>query len=365
MNKSPGSQIIGRFLFRPLMQTRIVQVIDLQTDLQEATSALKCDKPVVMPTETVYGLAASALSPVAAASIFKVKNRPVDNPLIVHISSYEMLKDVVELNEQDQPNIPDMLMPVLERFWPGPLTVLLPKGPKVSDLVTGGLETVAVRMPRHPIAKALIEQSGLPLAAPSANLSGRPSPTTAEHSLADLEGRVELILDGGKSSFGLESTVLNALVDPPLILRPGSITISMLKAFLPNIQIYKTGNGLEDRPPTPGLKYRHYSPEKPVILFYNHEKVDKHIDDWLSECKKIVRLVNDLNSLKQTPDTRYSSIVLSNSGDPTEIAHNLFDGLRAADAQNPDYIVCESVCEDDEGLAIMNRLAKAASQSVY
>lgn len=342
------------------VETKVVKVSNLHVDLQEAVKLLQSDKPVVMPTETVYGLAANALSSTAAKSIFAVKNRPTDNPLIVHISCINMLKQVVALDEQGEPKIPEVLIPVLDRFWPGPLTVLLPKGERVPLEVTGGLDTVAVRFPRHPIAKALIEQSGLPLAAPSANLSGRPSPTCAEHVLNDLSGRVEVILDGGKSSFGLESTVLNALVNPPVILRPGSITKSMLKEFLPNVEIYKQGSGLEDRPPTPGLKYRHYAPDSPVILFYNHDKVAEYVYKWLEEGKRVVRLTNE-----HVQDDRLSIIELSASNDAAEIAHNLFDGLRAADSQKPDYIVCESVPEDDEGLAIMNRLAKAAASTVY
>jgi L-threonylcarbamoyladenylate synthase len=228
--------------------------------------------------------------------------------------------------------------------------------------VTGGLETVAVRSPRHPIAKALIQQSGLPLAAPSANLSGRPSPTTADHVLEDLEGRVEIILDGGKSSFGLESTVLDALSEPPMILRPGSITLAMLREFLPTVQMYKQGGGLEERPPTPGLKYRHYSPNAAVALFYNHGKLEGYVESWLAEGKRIVRLTNQISS---SCDDRYVTIQMSATNDSSEIAHNLFEGLRSADSLHPDYIVCESVPEDDEGLAIMNRLAKAASISIY
>jgi L-threonylcarbamoyladenylate synthase len=344
-----------------MIKTRVVNVQNIQNDLLEAVEILQRDEPVVMPTETVYGLAANALSSTAALSIFRVKNRPTDNPLIVHISSLDMLKDLVPITENGEPDVPKHLRVVIDRFWPGPLTILLRKGQKVPYEVTGGLETVAVRFPRHPVAKALIEQFGKPLAAPSANLSGRPSPTTAEHVLEDLDGRVEVVLNGGRSSYGLESTVLNALVDPPVILRPGSITLAMLKDYLPGVRHYQQGSGLEERPPTPGLKYRHYAPEHPVYLFYNHNATEIQINSWLKEGKRIVRLVNK----KFDDDNRYPIITLSEAGSPTEIAHNLFDALRSADATHPDYIVCDSVPEDDEGLAIMNRLAKAASFTIY
>ena len=352
MNKLPG------FIFEKM--TRIVKVENLSVDLYEAVSVLKQGRPVAMPTETVYGLAANALDGQAAESIFRVKNRPSDNPLIVHISSMEMLKRVVAVDPSTgEPLIPEKLRSVLDRFWPGPLTVLLPKGPNVPDQVTAGLRTVAVRFPRHPVAKALIEQADMPLAAPSANLSGRPSPTTAQHVFDDLNGRVDLILDGGKCSFGLESTVLNALVSPPVILRPGSITLTMLREYLPDCQIYKPDAKDIERPATPGLKYRHYSPTCPVILFHNHGKVDEYLNTELAG-KKIVRLLNG-----PVEPLAYPHIVLSERNDPEEIARNLFDGLRQADTMGRDYIICEAVSEDDEGLAIMNRLSKAASHSVY
>lgn len=372
----------------------------LSSVLAPAVTSLQQGQPVAIPTETVYGLAANALDPQACQRIYAAKNRPADNPLIVHISSLAMLRALVRPDPSPSPlredildelAVPAVLKPVLRRFWPGPLTVLLPKREDVPDVVTAGLETVAVRFPAHPIAQKIIEQCGFPLAAPSANLSGRPSPTSAQHVLDDLSMRVPVVVDAGPSSFGLESTVLDVTRDPPLILRPGSITARMLQPLLPTIQVFRRDGmnhpsvtpeeikQMEERPATPGMKYRHYSPTSPLILFHADPmdvdgaavelEIRRFVRAELDAGKRLARLPLRPSpppllgpfSLSPSDPLHYAEFPLSQTGDAEEIARNLFAGLRAADAMQPDLIVAQSVEEEDEGLAIMNRLEKAAS----
>lgn len=360
------------------------------TVLEPAVDQLKQGQPVAIPTETVYGLAANALDPHACQRIYDTKNRPADNPLIVHISSLDMLRTLVRPDSSprthqddilDELAIPLSLKPVLRRFWPGPLTVLLPKKESVPNVVTAGLDTVAVRFPAHPIARKIIELCGFPLAAPSANLSGRPSPTSAQHVLEDLNMRVSVIVDAGPSSFGLESTVLDANRNPPLILRPGSITARMLQPYLPTIKVFKKSDvdllvtpeemkQMEERPATPGMKYRHYSPTSPLILFHGDPtdvdgaavelEIQRFVRAELDAGKRIARL-SLCPTLLPPQSECYWEFPLSATGVPEEIAKNLFAGLRAADLMQPDLIVTQSLVAEDEGLAIMNRLEKAAS----
>ena len=333
--------------------------------LKEAVQSLKEDKPVGMPTETVYGLAANCLKAEAASRIYAVKNRPMDNPLIVHISKLEMLKMVVH------PEFLESILPrvdaVMKKFWPGPLTLLLPAHPNLPSCVTAGLSTVGVRFPAHPVAQALIEEAGFPLAAPSANLSGRPSPTTAQHVYDDLKGRIECIVDGGSSEVGLESTVVDLLREPPVILRPGGITQTMLREIVPEIAVYRpkkmqksAENGCEideDRPSTPGMKYKHYAPNAPVWLFslknptgnvrQDSARLAPLISEYLqvkAQGKKIVKMENCSFGLKSNFE---SVILLSETGSLNEIARNLFGALRAADELGPEIIVAEAVCEED------------------
>lgn len=345
------------------MESKLTRILtSCETELSLAVQDLKSENPVAIPTETVYGLAANALSPLACSRIFQVKNRPTDNPLICHISSMEMLDVLVAKDAQGKLLIPEQFKPVLEKFWPGPLTVLLPKCDAVPDIVSAGLETVGIRFPSHPVARRIIELCNFPLAAPSANLSGRPSPTTAQHVMHDLDGRISFIVDGGSSDFGLESTVLDATSSPPIILRPGAITASMLRPYIPDVQVYGQTSrnlALEDRPPTPGMKYKHYAPSASVISFKPGSELEERIQKFLKEHmrKKFVRLC-----LQERP--RYDNVenyCLSRGADLLEVARNLFSGLRDADLRMPDFILAEEVVEDDEGLAIMNRLCKASS----
>jgi tRNA threonylcarbamoyl adenosine modification protein (Sua5/YciO/YrdC/YwlC family) len=233
--------------------------------LRRAAELLQQEEVVAIPTETVYGLAANALSASAVRKIFAAKQRPSDNPLIIHISSLDMLRALYP----DGSPIPPIYTPILARHWPGPLTILLPRSPLVPEAVTCGQPTMAVRLPSHPVARTLIALCGFPLAAPSANSSGRPSPTLAHHVLEDLKGRLPLIIDGGACSSGLESTVLDALRQPPAILRPGGVTYEQLQQQegLAGLQVYRrdfVDSQLEAAPSTPGMKYRHYSPDAKV-----------------------------------------------------------------------------------------------------
>ncbi|KXZ42995.1 hypothetical protein GPECTOR_108g190 [Gonium pectorale] len=235
--------------------------------IARAAALLAAGEVVAIPTETVYGLAANALSASAVSKIYAAKNRPADNPLIVHVSSLAMLASLYPPGW----SLPAIYTAAVAELWPGPLTILLPRSPLVPDAVTCGMPTMAVRMPAHPLALALIAACGFPLAAPSANSSGRPSPTLARHVLSDLDGRIPLVLDGGPCTCGLESTVLDGLRSPPAILRPGGVTAERLASYpgLSGLQVYRrdfVDAALEAAPTTPGMKYRHYSPSAPVLL---------------------------------------------------------------------------------------------------
>lgn len=360
----------------------------LNTLFDGPVRALEADEAIGMPTETVYGLAANCLRPCAASKIFKIKNRPMDNPLICHISSVEMLKPLVD--PEFLSNIPERVQEVMKEFWPGPLTLLLPAHPELPECVTAGLKTVGVRFPAHKVAQELIARAGFPLAAPSANLSGRPSPTTAAHVFNDLHDRINWIVDGGNAGVGLESTVVDLLSNPPMILRPGGITQAMLKRIVPDIIVYRQkkqqqsgdcdeNGGVvidESKPPTPGMKYKHYAPTAPVWLFALKSPTGSVVDDSKNisplietylrvhaQGKRIMRLcVTEGVDFEASESVQ--NIYLSRTGDMVEIAHNLFGGLREADESCPDVIVAEAVNEEDEGLAIMNRLIKSAGEEI-
>ena len=231
---------------------------ELHRAVQAAGELLRAGKLVAIPTETVYGLAANALDPEAVNNIFKAKGRPNDNPLIVHIADLSALPDVVS-------EVPEKARVLMERFWPGPLTIVLPRNPQIPDETTAGLDTVAVRMPSHPVAQAIIRASGLPIAAPSANLSGLPSPTTAEHCIRDLTGKVSAIVDGGPCNFGVESTVITLAGERPRLLRPGAVTLEQLEAAIGSVEVDHavTGQLQEGQvAASPGMKYKHYSHDK-------------------------------------------------------------------------------------------------------
>lgn len=370
------------------MLKKATRILLSQDDVWEPIcKEILSNRTVAIPTETVYGLAGNAFSEEACKEIFRVKGRPSDNPLIVHISEMSMLEKIVDL-----PLVPLKLWPVMEKFWPGPLTILFPKLPHskggVCDQVTAGLPTVAVRFPSHPLAQKLISLTGVPLAAPSANISGGPSPTTAMHVFNDLNGRIPYILDGDKCCLGIESTVIDCLQDPPLILRPGSITKSDLLPFLPDIQTFdslkKSDSSkaiqISEKPSTPGMKYRHYSPMTPLILLrpsrtngiispFFEENIIKYITKQFEDSYTTFVIRITCHPTKQfiLPEGKiYREIEVSSTSSSTEIAKNLFDSLRLADSCKPSLIIIEDLEDDDDkNLGIINRIEKASSSVVY
>ncbi|MEW9123830.1 MAG: L-threonylcarbamoyladenylate synthase [Thermotaleaceae bacterium] len=347
------------------MKTKIISIDPMHIDeekLEEAAQILRAGGTVAFPTETVYGLGANALDADAVQKIFQAKGRPSDNPLIVHIAHFEDLLPLVR-------EIPPQTRGLADRFWPGPLTLIFKKGPKIPDVITGGLDTVAIRMPSHPIARKLIERAGVPIAAPSANLSGRPSPTRGEHVLEDLKGRVDGIITGGSCRVGLESTVLDISEEVPTILRPGGVTLEVLREFLNNVQLdpgLEEKAGKEIRPKSPGMKYTHYAPKAEMLIVEGEiEGVVKAISQ-LQEEKEREGLKVGIMATEETKD-KYSSPYLLSVGSRSAsdtIAANLFDTLRHFDEMGVDMILAEGISQKELGHAVMNRMMKAASYRI-
>ncbi len=327
--------------------------------IQEAGSVLKKGGLVAFPTETVYGLGANALDEEAARKTYAAKGRPSDNPLIVHVADVQALEKIAE-------NIPPEVEELAEHFWPGPLTLILEKKPVVPYGTTGGLDTVAIRMPSNLVARELILAAGGYVSAPSANTSGRPSPTTAEHVRQDLEGKIPMILDGGRVEIGLESTILDMTVRPPMILRPGAITLDMLEEVLGEVSVDQTILGSESSipPKAPGMKYRHYAPKaKLVIVEGNIREETLAIRQLAYEAVREGRRVGIIAS-GETVDF-YTNGVIKNIGfreNEKAIAKNLYSVLREFDEEEVDEIYSESFNRQGIGRAIMNRLEKAAGQ---
>ena len=302
---------------------------------------------VAFPTETVYGLGADALSDSAVARIFEAKERPRGNPLIVHLAGVAALESVAA-------RVPSRARDASARFWPGPLTLVLPRAGPVPLITTGGLETVAVRVPAHPVALALIEGSGRPIAAPSANRSGRPSPTRAEHVREDLDGRIELILDGGPTPVGVESTVLDMTTEPPMLLRPGGVTIEQLRGCLGEVAVLQ-GDDEEAAGRSPGLRFRHYAPRAQVIVV-ERGTGERAVAPWLAAGRPVALMA-------QRP------IVLGGPGllvrtmpeDLDAYARDLYAVLRELDSTGVEGIFVEAVPRNGLGLTIMDRLGRAAS----
>ncbi|KAF9103163.1 hypothetical protein BGX27_010696 [Mortierella sp. AM989] len=369
--------------------------------LERAAEILRQGQVVGMPTETVYGLASSALESVAAQRIFKAKNRPQDNPLIVHVSSLKMLRSILK-DEQ----IPEVYTDLIRAYWPGPMTLLFPRSSLIPDEITCGQPTVAVRFPAHPISRALISIFDRPLAAPSANSSGKPSPTLASHVMDDLRGKIPMVIDGGQCSFGIESTVVDGLRMPPAILRPGGVTFEQIRQIkgMENIQVYKkhfTDAAMEQAPTTPGMKYRHYSPEAEVVLVEYIKPKDGSDSSLQSSTKATTGqyslILKEIEKLKQEGKRRFGILrtsltsqataqingnwsaervngsfnnedviefPLGQGSKPEDVARELFRGLRFLDGQDVDCIFVEGISEEDEGLAVMNRVRKAASRTI-
>ncbi len=346
--------------------------------LYEAARILRDGGLVAFPTETVYGLGANGLNGEAAAKIYAAKGRPSDNPLILHIADVREIEPLVR-------EVPEMAKKLMEVFWPGPLTMIFPKSGIVPYATTGGLDTVAVRMPRDPVANRLIALARVPVAAPSANLSGRPSPTAAEHVIRDMDGRIEMIIDGGPVGIGVESTIVDVTGEMPVLLRPGAVTMEMLKETVGEVEIDPAilGPAAKDvRPKAPGMKYRHYAPKAELILVEaagapgverNEAQPDAAGDDAVAaEINRQVRArmaegfrVGVL-CCDETKD-RYPAGVVRSVGrrDRQEtIARSLFAVLREFDDLGVDYIYSESFARDHLGQAIMNRLTKAAGYHI-
>jgi len=302
------------------------------------------------PTETVYGLGADARNAEAVAKIFHAKGRPADNPLIVHIARTQQLQGFIEF-------VPEKAKLAMDIFWPGPLTAILPlKIGTLAPNVSAELSTVGVRMPSHLIARELLQFAGIPIAAPSANSSGKPSPTTASHVLEDLDGRIPYILDGGPSSAGLESTIVDFTVEPPALLRPGSITEEMLTSVIGEM----TGAGTlkeQQAPKAPGMKYTHYAPDAPVRLANLDDPSTKgKLRDLQKQGKRIALIAT--NRHQALPHDEFLSLGLTD--DLQVVSSQLFAALRACNKLNVDIIVAEAYPKEGLGHALMNRLEKAA-----
>ena len=322
----------------------------------EAAQKLKQNEVVAFPTETVYGLGGNAKSDDAVLKIFEAKGRPGDNPLIIHISDREQIRSFVK-------DIPKQAAVLMDAFWPGPLTIILEKRSGVlSEKATAGLSTVAVRMPDHPVALALIEASGLPLAAPSANLSGRPSPTTAYHVADDLTGRIAGIMDGGPTGVGLESTVVDCTGEIPVILRPGGVTREQLAEVVGEVSVDPAITDSDLAPKSPGMKYRHYAPNAPFHLVKGtSEQIQQ-----LVQAKRREGLKVGVMTTKENKDAYEAEMVIA-CGERKKletVAEALYDTLRAFNQEDLDIIYGEIFPEQGVGQAIMNRLSKASGLPV-
>ena len=348
--------------------------------ISEAAEILKQGGLVAFPTETVYGLGGNGLDKEAAKKIYAAKGRPSDNPLILHVSSIEEVYPLVKA-------LPEKAKKLMETFWPGPLTLVLPKSDIVPKESTGGLETVALRSPENALTLSLIRACGFPIAGPSANLSGRPSPTEAAHVLEDLGGRIEGILEDGAVGIGVESTIVDLSEDCPTLLRPGAITIEDLEEVLgEKVAIDPTllGKSMEEGfiPKAPGMKYRHYAPKAEMILFKKKEEeenglrsgqedIAKSILSYgkkefsVSPERKIWILCGEDTASLYEGDGRFTVQILGRREEPLSMTHNLFRLLRQADEEGVELILGECYSEEGVGFALMNRLKKAAGQRIF
>ena len=338
------------------METRIFGTTE--QDIQQAAELLKAGGLVAFPTETVYGLGANALDPEAVGKIYAAKGRPSDNPMIVHISSKNdlgMLTDKMTLD----------VMKLMKVFWPGPLTLVLPAKPVVPKVTTGGLDTVAVRMPSDPVAAAIIKAAGFPIAAPSANLSGRPSPTSGRHVFDDLDGRIDAIVIGENCQVGIESTVVDMTGEVPMILRPGIITAEQLSqalgkevtfdpALMKKPDTFNNGGLLETgsdfKPKSPGMKYKHYAPKCEMIIYQGDRA-------------KVAEAIAE-EKMKRAQWEQKVEVIMYDDDHPEEAAREFFAKLRACDKSGTDVILAAALKEDGIGFAVMNRMFKSAGYNI-
>ena len=346
------------------MKTKVAIIKNLNEDkdfINEAGNIIKSGGTVAFPTETVYGLGADALNGEAVKKIFLAKGRPQDNPLIIHVSTKEisgLVKDV-----------PEVAQKIIDKFWPGPLTVILEKKDIIPNVTSANLNTIGIRMPNSEIALKLIELAERPIAAPSANISGRPSPTEVERCVEDLNGRVDYIIGGESSDIGVESTIVDCTVNPPMILRPGGITLEMLKEVDSSIVIDKALKSKPNddfKPKAPGMKYKHYAPNAHLkIIKGKNEKtieiINEIVENYIEKGNDVAILTTNENLNKFNNG---KVISLGSENDLKEIAKNLFEALRKCDDLGVQYILCQGFEENGVGLAIMNRLNKAAGYDI-
>ncbi len=346
------------------MNTKILKIEDGNEDevIREAGEILKSGGLVAFPTETVYGLGGDALKEDAARRIYSAKGRPSDNPLIVHIADIGALDELAS-------EIPECAYKLAEAFWPGPLTMIFKKKDIVPYGTTGGLDTVAIRMPSHHVAHRLIKDSGVYIAAPSANLSGRPSPTRAEHVIEDMDGRIDMIIDGGAIEIGIESTIVDVTCEVPMILRPGYVTADMIKEVLGDVCFDETvlaHSMVKGKPKAPGMKYRHYAPKAELTIFEGeNEKVVSKINELAVKYEYDGLKVGILSSNENEHKYAHGEVVVVGSRENEhEVAAHLFDVLRHFDHIDVDVILSEGFSEDSFGQAVMNRLIKAAGHHI-
>ncbi len=346
------------------MKTKVMIVNESNPDkniIKEAGMVISEGGLVAFPTETVYGLGANALDEEAVKKIFVAKGRPQDNPLIVHVADFN-IKPLVKC-------IPEIAVKLMERFWPGPLTIILEKSELIPSATSAGLSSVGIRMPSNNIARELIVAAGVPVAAPSANISGRPSPTEASRCIEDLEGKVDFILGGSSCQVGLESTIVDCTAEPPCVLRPGGITLDMLREVDSSVYIdpavMKKAEG-DFKPKAPGMKYRHYAPKAPMKIVQGElrktiAKINEIVQNSIDENKKVGILATD----ESINDYSKGMIIsLGSRFDPKSIGKNLFEALRRFDDARVDIILSEAFEEDGIGAAIMNRLKKSAGYNI-
>jgi L-threonylcarbamoyladenylate synthase len=349
------------------MKRTLVLRVDSQKpemeNIRVAADFIKRGGLVAFPTETVYGLGADALDSKAVLALFEAKRRPLDNPPIVHVGNEEAVHGLVK---EIKPNA-EMLM---RRFWPGPLTLIFERSRVVPDVTVAGLDTIAVRMPNHNVALALIGESRCPIAAPSANLAGRPSPTCAEHVLADLDGRIDAVLDAGSTRIGVESTVLDLSVDPPQVLRPGGTPYEVLKSFLGRVELSPfvvADRALPvEKARSPGVKHKHYAPDAEVIVVEGDlaavvGRVRELAYSYMQSNKRVGVLATD-----ETVHCYRADVVrsLGSRSDLAVVARNLFRLLREFDSERVDVVVAEGLPSEGLGLAVMNRLRKASGYNI-